>query len=163
MRGVSADMSASKALAVLLKASPEHRAMFRRCCETSTERLCAQAWQFRAELRTRGELVGREDLEDALLALARKVLPETPAAQWDTEWAHRLCKVALTRPAALYSELSEEEQDAADLEGAEAEWIDRANAAAEANDPAAFRAAVKGWERALVEALEATRTKPGAA
>jgi hypothetical protein len=156
-------MSAERVLANLLRESPEWRRFFKRCCEAGTERLCAQAWQFRAALRERGEWVGREDLEDALLALARKVLPETPAAQWDPEWAHRLCKRALTRPAALYSELSEEEQDAADLEAAEAEWVDRCNAAAEANDPAAFRAAVKGWERALVEALESTRTRPGAA
>jgi hypothetical protein len=163
MRGVSADMSAYKALAALLKASPEHRALFRRCCETSAERLCAQAWQFRAALREPGEWVGREDLEDALLTLARKVLPKTPAAQWDTEWAHELCKRAMIRPAALYGELTEEEQNAADLERAEAEWIERCNAAAEANDPAAFRAAVKGWEWALVETLEATRTSPGAA
>jgi hypothetical protein len=156
-------MSARRALADLVKTSPEYRGFFRRYCENSAEHLCAQAWQFRNELRQRGEWVEPEDLEDALLALARKVLPRSPAAQWDKEWAHELCKGALAHAAVLYGELSEEEQDAADLEAAEAEWIDRCNAAAEANDPAAFRTAVKGWERALVEALEATRTKPGAA
>jgi hypothetical protein len=37
------------------------------------------------------------------------------------------------------------------------------NAAARANDPAVFRAAVKGWERVHVGAVEETRTRPGAA
>jgi hypothetical protein len=156
-------MNARRALAELVKTSPEYRSFFRRCCETSAFRLRAQAWQFREELAERGHVVDSEDLQDALLMLARKVLPKTPAAQWDPDWAHELCKGALGHAAALYQELSEEEQDAADLEAAEAEWVDRCNAAAEANDPAAFRAAVKGWERAHVEALESTRTRPGAA
>jgi hypothetical protein len=156
-------VSATKALADLLRESPEYRRLFKRCCETSTERLCAQAWQFRADLRDRGQWVEVEDLEDALLTLARKVLPDMPAAQWDPEWAHELCKGALAHAAALYGEHSPEEQEAADLAGAEAAWVDKANAAAEVNDPAAFRAAVKGWERALVEELEGMRTSPGAA
>lgn len=156
-------MNVRQALAALLRDSLEYRRFFKRCCETSAFRLRAQAWQFREELAHRGHIVSSEDLEDALLILARKVLPETPAAQWDTEWAHELCKGALAHAAALYNELSEEEQGTADLEAAEAEWVDRCNTATEANDPAAFRAAVKGWERALVEALESTRTRPGAA
>jgi hypothetical protein len=156
-------MNVRRALAELVKTSPEYRAFFRQCCEAGTERLYAQAWQFREELHERGHEVGAEDLEDALLALARKVLPETPAAKWEPEWGHKLCKGALSHAAALFGELSDEEQDAADLERAEAEWIDRANTAAENNDPAAFRAAVKGWERALVEELEGVRTRPGAA
>jgi hypothetical protein len=45
----------------------------------------------------------------------------------------------------------------------EADWIGRMNAAAEANDPAAFRAAVKGWEQAGLEAMEQVRVKGGAA
>jgi hypothetical protein len=156
-------MNARQALAALLRESLEYRQFVKQCCETSALRLRAQAWQFRVELHDRGHDVDREDLEDALLMLARKVLSESPAAQWDTEWAHELCKGALAHAAALYNELSEEEQGTADLEAAEAEWVDRCNAAAETNDPAAFRAAVKGWERALVEALESTRTRPGAA
>ena len=156
-------MSARRALAELMKASPEYRALFRRCCEAGAERLCAQAWQFRKELRRRGYWVDPEDLEDALLALARKVLPESPAARWSPEWAHELCREAVAQAVALYGELPPEAQGAADLKGAEAEWIECMNAAAEANDPAAFRAAVMGWERALVGALEATQTRPGAA
>ena len=156
-------MNARRALADLMKTSPEYRAFFRRCCETGTVRLCAQAWQFRQELRRRGEWVDPEDLEDALLALARKVLPESAAAKWDASWAHELCSDALAQAVALYGELPPEAQDAADLESAEAEGIERMNQAAAENDPAAFRAAVEGWERALVEALEATQTRPGAA
>ena len=156
-------MNTRRALAELVKTSPEYRAFFRQCCEAGTDCLCAQAWQFREELHARGYEVGAEDLEDALLALARKVLPETPAAKWEPEWGHKLCKSALSHAAALFGELSDEEQDVADLERAEGEWIDRANMAAENNDPAAFRAAVKGWERALVEELEGVRTRPGAA
>ena len=156
-------MNARRALADLMKTSPEYRAFFRRCCEAGAERLSAQVWQFRNELRRRGDWVEPADLEDALLALARKVVPESPAAEWNPEWAHQLCRDALARAVERYGELPPEAQDSADLESAEAEWIERMNAAAEANDPAAFRAAVKGWERALVGALEATRTRPGAA
>jgi len=156
-------MSAGRVVADLLRSSPEWRRLLKRCCETSSFRLRSQAWQFRAELQRRGEWVGPEDLEDALLSLARKVLPATPAAKWDAEWGHQLCRDALAQAVALYGELPPEVQGAADLEGAEAEWIERMNAAAEANDPAAFREAVKGWERALVGALEATQTRPGAA
>jgi hypothetical protein len=156
-------MRAEQAVAQLLRESAEWRRFFKRCCGANALRLRSATPQFRDELAARGHLITSEDLEDALLALARKVLPESSAAKWDPEWGHQLCKGALARAAVLYGELSEEEQDAADLEGVEAEWIDRANAAAEANDPAAFRAAIKGWERALVEELEGTRTRPGAA
>jgi hypothetical protein len=156
-------VSATAAVAKHLKASPEWRRFYRQCCEAGALRLRSQAWQFRDELRERGAWFELEEVEDALLAIARKVLPRSAAAQWDPDWGHQLCKDALARAAALYGELSEEERNAADLVGAEAEWIDRANAAVEANDPAAFRAAVKGWERALVEALEGARMRPGAA
>ena len=97
------------------------------------------------------------------LDLAKKTIEESSSAKWDPEWAHELCKKALAPAAALYTQLSREEQDAADLESAEAEWVDRCNAAAKANDPAAFRVAVKGWERALVETLEAARMGRGTA
>jgi hypothetical protein len=42
-------------------------------------------------------------------------------------------------------------------------WDERMRAAGLANDPAAFRAALKGWERASLEAMERVRAKGGAA
>jgi len=45
----------------------------------------------------------------------------------------------------------------------EADWIAQMNAAARVNDPAAFRAAVKSWERAGLETLEPVRVRGGAA
>lgn len=56
-----------------------------------------------------------EEVEDALLGLARELLPESAAAQWDAEWAHDLCKDAHSRLAKHYAVLSTEERDAMDL------------------------------------------------
>ena len=44
-------MNARRALAELMKTSPEYRDFFRRCCEAGNVRLRAQAWQFLHELR----------------------------------------------------------------------------------------------------------------
>jgi hypothetical protein len=149
-------MNARQALAELLKASPEWRDFFRQCCETSAFRLRAQVWQFQEELRDRGHEVDRADLEDALLTLARKVLSETPAAEWDPEWASELCTAALLRVGKRYKELTAEEKAVVDLSVQDGPH-EESNAAAEANDPAAFRAAMKAWERAGLEALEGAR------
>jgi hypothetical protein len=150
-------MNARQALADLLRESLEYRRFFKRCCETSAFRLRAQAWQFREELRDRGHEVDREDLEDALLMLARKVLPETPAALWDAEWASELCTAALLRVGKRYKALTAEEKAVVDLLSVQDGPHEESNAAAEANDPAAFRAAMRAWERVGVEAIEAAR------
>jgi hypothetical protein len=81
-------MNARTALLDLFKKSSGWRGFFRSCCETSTSRLRSQAWQFREELKERGHGFLTEEVEDALLGLARELLPNTPAAQWDAEWAH---------------------------------------------------------------------------
>jgi uncharacterized membrane protein YccC len=158
-------VNTTAALAELLRESAEWRRFFKRCCETGALRLRAQSWQFRTELRARGLMepaLGLQDLEDALLAIARKALPESPAARWDTEWADELCDDALARLAEHQSGLSAEERDLLDPE-AGGEWHDRMQRAALENHPAAFRAALRSWERALLEAHEAARSKPGAA
>jgi hypothetical protein len=155
-------MKARTALLELFKNSQEWRTFFRSCCETSAFRLRAQAWQFRDELRDRGNQFQADEVEDALLGLARDLLPDTPAAQWDAGWAHELCKAALTRLAKSYAELSATEKEAANL-SAQDMWDERMRAAGLANDPVAFRAALKGWERAGLEAMERVRAKGGAA
>ena len=94
------------------------------------------------------------------LKLAKKTIEETPPATWDATWASELCTAALDRANASYAGLSDEERAAVDFSG-EVEWIERMNAAARANDPAAFRTAVKGWERVLVGAVEEARTRQG--
>jgi hypothetical protein len=101
-------------------------------------------------------------VEDALLGLARDLLPDTPAAHWDAEWAHELCKDALARLAKRYAELSSVDQEVLDFSAQEV-WDERMQAAGLANDPVAFRVALKGWERAGLEAIEWLGVKGGAA
>jgi hypothetical protein len=71
-------MKARTALLELFKKSGEWRAFFRSCCETSALRLRSQAWQFRDELKNRGNQFHADEVEDALLGLARDLLPNTP-------------------------------------------------------------------------------------
>jgi hypothetical protein len=155
-------MKARTVLLELFKDSSEWRAFFRSCCGTSALRLRSQAWQFCEELNDRGHKLQAEELEGSLLGLARELLPDTPAAHWDAEWAHDLCKDALARLAERYAELSATEKEAVNL-SAQDVWDERMQAAGLANDPTAFRTAVKGWEQAGLEAMEWVRVKGGAA
>ena len=91
-----------------------------------------------------------------MLTIVRKVLPDSPAAASDSEWAAGSTRDALRRLNERQAELSTDELAAVDT-SPEAEWIERMNAAAKANDPAAFRVAVKSWERVGLEALETAR------
>jgi hypothetical protein len=142
-------MKARSALLELFKESHQRRIFFRSCCETSAYRLRAQAWQFRDELRDRGSEFQADEVEDALLGLARELLPDTPAA--------------LTPLGKRYAELSAAENTALDLLSAQDPWHERMNGAGLENDPAAFRAALKGWERAGLKAMERVQVKGGAA
>ena len=110
------------------------------------------------------EVIGfrAEEVEDSLLGLARELLPDTPAAQWDAEWAHELCKDALARLAKRYAELSTAEKEVLDLSAQEV-WDERMHEAGLANDPVAFRVALEGGTRAGLEAMEQLRIKGGAA
>jgi hypothetical protein len=155
-------MKARTALLELFKESSGWRAFFRSCCETSTFRLRSQVWQFLEELKDRGSRYEVDEVEDALLGLARELLPDTPAAQWEAEWAHDLCKDALALLAKRYAELSATEKDALDL-SAQDVWDRRMHAAGVADGPAAFRAALEGWERAGLESIQRVRVKGGAA
>ena len=155
-------MKARTALLELFKESHQWRAFFRSCCKTGGFRVRAQAWQFRDELKDQGDHFQTDELEDALLGLARDLLPDTSAAQWDAGWAHELCKDALTRLAKSYAELSATEKEAVNLSAQEV-WDERMHVAGLANDPAAFRVALKGWEQAGLEAMEQVRIKGGAA
>ena len=155
-------MKARTALLKLFKDSSEWRAFFRSCCEISPSRLRSQVWQLSDELNDRDHKLQEDEVEDALLGLARELLPNSPAAQWDAEWAHHLCKDALALLAKRYAELSAQEKDTVDL-SAQDEWDERMHEAGLANDPVAFRAALKSWERAGLEAMEQIRIRGGAA
>jgi|SRR5215217_4582306 len=155
-------MKARTALLELFKKSSEWRAFFRLCCETSAFRLRSQVWQFCDELQDRGHKLRADEVEDSLLGLARELLPDTPAAQWDAEWAHELCKEALARLSERYTELSTDEKEAVDL-SAQVVWDEQMYAAGIGEDPAAFRRALQGWERTGFEAMEQVRIKGGAA
>ncbi len=155
-------MKARSALLELFKGSSGWRAFFRSCCETSAFRLHSQAWQFGEELKDRGRQVQADEVEDALLGLARELLPDTPSAKWDSEWAHELYKDALAHLAKAYAGLSAEEKEALDL-SAQDVWDERMCAAGQDNDPATFRAALRRWERAGLEAMERVQVKGGAA
>ena len=139
-------MKARTALLELFRESQEWRAFFRSCCEISAFRLRSQAWQFRDELKDRGYQGQADEVEDDLLGLAREFLPNTPAAQWDADWAHELCKEALARLAERYAKLSTAEKEAVALSGQDV-WDERMRFAGLANDQAAFGAALKGWGR----------------
>jgi hypothetical protein len=155
-------MKVRTALLELFKESSGWRAFFRSCCEYSAFRLRSQAWQFRDELKERGHEFESEEVEDALLGLARELLPNSPAARWDAEWARRLCEATFTRLNERHASLWAKEKVVVDI-SPEADWIGWMNAAATANDPAVFRAMVKGWERAGLEAIQQVRIKGGAA
>ncbi len=155
-------MKARTALLELFKESHGWRAFFRSCSETSAFRLRSQAWQFRNELEDRGNAFQADEVEDALLGLAKELLPDTSAARWDAEWAHDLCKDALARLAKRYAELSTADKEAVDLSG-QGVWDERMHAAGLANDPLAFRVALDGWTQAGLEAMERLRIRGGAA
>jgi hypothetical protein len=155
-------MKARTALLELFKESHEWRAFFRSCCEHSAFRLRSQAWQFREELKERGHGFLTEEAEDALLGFAKELLSDTPAAQWDTEWAHELCKDALAHFAERYAEFSTADREAVDFSG-QGVWDERMYGAGLANDPVTFRVALEGWTRAGLEAMEQVRIKGGAA
>jgi hypothetical protein len=151
-------MKARTALLELFKESSEWRSFFRSCCETSAFRLHAQSWQFRDELRDRGNQSQGDEVEDALLGLAREVLPDSAAAQWDAEWAHELCKGALARLSERYAEISTAEKEVLDFSAQEV-WDERMHDGGLGNDPVAFRAALDGWTRAGLEAMKRSRIR----
>jgi hypothetical protein len=154
-------VKATAAIADLLRESAEWRAFFREACGAGALRLRSQARQFREELRDRGhEDLALADVEDALLQVARKVLPKTPAAEWDPEWAAQLCSDALSRLAEHHASSSAAQRNALDLSSGDG-WQDQMHRAALANEPAAFREALAGWERATLAALKSA--KQGAA
>jgi hypothetical protein len=155
-------MKASTALLKLFKDSSEWRVFFRSCCGTSAFRLRSQAWQFCEELNDRGHKLQAEEVEGSLLGLARELLPDTPAAQWDAEWAHDLCKDALAHLAKRYAELSTADKEVLDL-SVQNEWDERMHGAGLANDPVAFRLALDDWTRVVLEAMEQLRIRGGAA
>jgi hypothetical protein len=155
-------MKARTALLELFKKSSEWRAFFRSCCETSAFRLRSQAWQFCEELADRGHKLQADEVESSLLGLARELLPDTPAAQWDAEWAHDLCKDALALLAKRYAEFSTAEKEVLDFSAQEV-WDERMHDAGLANNPVAFGVALDGWTRAGLEAMERLRIKGGAA
>jgi hypothetical protein len=155
-------MKARTALLGLFKDSSGWRAFFRSCCETSALRLRSQVWQFRDELNDRGNQIQTVEVEGALLGLAGELLPDTPAAQWDAEWAHDLCKDALAHLAKRYAEFSDAEKENLDL-SCQHSWDERMHAAGLANDPLAYRAALDGWTRAGLEAMERLRIRGGRA
>lgn len=160
-------MQARTALLELFKAEPEWRRFFKACCETplGTFRLRSQAWQFWDELAERGGAKvprgGHPDgtypaLEDALMGLARELLPGTPAAEWDSDWAVGLCRDALARLGEHFAGLTKADRDALDLSCQDPH--DEAMVAAGLdNDPTAFRLALRGWEKAGREATENLR------
>src|SRR5215207_11362619 len=155
-------MKARTALLELFKDTSEWRAFFRSSCETSPSRLRSHAWQFCDELNDQGNQFQEEEVEDSLLGLARELLPDTPAAQWDAEWAHGLCKDALALLAKRYAEFSDADKEVLDL-SAQDERDERMYDAGLANDPLAFRVALRGWTRAGLEAMERSRIEGGAA
>lgn len=153
--------AASKALGDLLRDSEEWRGFFRRCCEEGPLRVRAVVLQWREELEERGHAVAVVDLEDALMIAARKLLPDSPGAEWDSGWAVALCKDSIARLGEHYAGLTAAERDVLDLSG-QHPWDERMYEAGIENDPPAFREALREWERVGLEALAEIR-REGAA
>jgi len=147
---------ASTAVAGLLRESREWRRFFKSCCQTSALRLRSQAWQFRDELRDRGHDLLLEEAEDVLFELAQQLLPAAPAAEWSA-WAELVCEDALVRLQEHYAGLSPEGKKALDLSRA---WRqdERIVAAGRAEDRAALREAVRGYEQEALMALHNVRS-----
>jgi hypothetical protein len=154
-------VKATTALLELFRQEREWRQFFRSCSEMSTHRLITQTWQFRDELGDRGHRFQTEEVEDALLGLARELLPDSAAAGWNDDWAHELCKDTLNRLENHYTGFTAEQEVA--VLWAQETWDERMCLAGQNNDPAAFRAALTGWERAGLDAIERAREKGGAA
>ena len=138
-------MKTTTALLDLFKEEREWRQFFRSCSEMSTHRLITQTWQFRDELGDRGHRFQTEEVEDALLGLACELLPDSVAAGWNEDWAHELCKDTLNRLENHYAGFPDEQ--AVVVLPAQEMWDERMCLAAQNNNPAAFRAALKGWEQ----------------
>lgn len=154
-------MKATTALLEQFKKEREWRQFFRSCSEMSTHRLATQTWQFRDELGDRGHRFQSEEVEDALLSLARELLPDSAAAGWNEDWAHELCKDTLNRLENHYAGFLAKQEDVEF--SAHDTWDERMCLAGQNNNPAAFRAALKGWEQAGLETIERARVKGGTA
>jgi hypothetical protein len=144
-------MKARTATIELLQESREWRDFYRSCCETSTLRLRSQVWQFRGELLEKGYHVSKEDLEDALFDLAARYFSNSPAADF-SEWSALVYGDTLVRLQEHFSGLSEKEKEALDLSTTE-EADERMEVSCRVEDRAAFREAVREYERATQEAL----------
>ncbi len=142
-------MRARQDIADLMRSSEEWRQFFRACCEAGHLRLRSQARQWRDALRDRGQEHTLEDIEDALWELARDLLPDTPAAAWDTEWAGDLMRRALRY-------LNERYVEGADLSGL-GEGHDEMVAAGIAEDREGYRKAVRGYIQAGLRVFDQAR------
>ncbi len=119
-------MRATDAVADLLRTDLESRRFFKRCCEAGAFRLRAQAWQFRAGLADRGIRADLEDVQTALLVIAGKTLPGTPAgraAAGVSDWRdHALdcgcqdCSATMPRHVAALPGLAPDEAEPTDAE-----------------------------------------------
>jgi hypothetical protein len=128
---------------------PLHRDLYSKHPEMCT----LEPWELQHGLCSLGYT---EDLAPEGEIAAAAAVARTPAAQWDSEWAAELIHDALARLAERHVETSAGERDGLDLSGQEP-FEERIHAAGLANDPAAFREALQGWERATTEALEVSR------
>jgi hypothetical protein len=152
-------MKARTALIALLKESRDWRRFYKEGCETSALRLRSQTWQFRDELLVRGHALEREEIEDSLFGLARELFPESPAASWG-DWAALVVDDALARIQEHFAGLTAEEKERLDFSGA---WVenDAIVEAGVAEDRAAFREAVRSYERRAFEALWGAKESAG--
>ncbi len=154
-------MKTKTALVELLKENRDCRKLFKACCFTSAYRLRAQAWQFREELASRGHFIPLDEVQDSLFELARDLFPSSPGAVF-SDHAEIIFRDALSRMQEHFTNLTDEEKDAADLSRAW-EWGESATVAARNEDLAAFKGAIEQYEREALEALEETKKASGAA
>lgn len=106
-------MSTRQDVADLMRNNPEWLQFFKQCCYAGHLRLRSQARQWQRQLhvaKLRGQEHTLADIEDALWELARDLLPDSPAAAWDTEWAGGMASKVLRYLAENYPECSGSEE-----------------------------------------------------
>ena len=124
-------MNARRAVADFMRSSEEHRQFFRSCCFAGHFRLRSQAWQWERALVRQGYTFKLVEVDDALAVLAAELLPDSPAAGWDSAWASELMKNAYAYLGEFY------------IEDADTPDTSAITDAALAGDRLAYRAAIR--------------------
>ncbi len=117
-------------------------------------RLVPLAQFLRGELSRRGKHCKPKGFSDHVWTIVRMLAPESPMAEWDQAWADRHLRSVLRRVAEEYVPGDAQVEDSRENE--------EISAAADAEDRARYRAAVRAWVQAQLREYELRRSEGGA-